>query len=266
MGIELIENIETAPQLIQLLIDQAGKDTIFRGHLDEEFKLKNTLQRFLGDEIYKAEEDKFKLLSDLTNKFIACSVKHEIPPFHSDPDKQMDEFEYARHHGCPSTFIDFTYSPFIALFFAFNGDIISKNSGKNSAIYALDTEKLKEAYEKKWRNNSGPFYSDRPCGKLLQVFKHPGKYNKKMMRQSGAFINDMMNYPDDITCLEELIESADDVICKKFIIPHSLAGAVFEYLELMGIFGVQLFLNEGGATMDVNNTRHYTPKTMLFRS
>jgi hypothetical protein len=41
------------------------------------------------------------------------------PPFETDD--RRARLEFARHYGVPSPLIDFSFSPYIALFFAFNG-------------------------------------------------------------------------------------------------------------------------------------------------
>jgi hypothetical protein len=43
------------------------------------------------------------------------------PPFGKEEDNRHGRLEFGRHYGVPSPLIDFSYSPFVAAFFAFSG-------------------------------------------------------------------------------------------------------------------------------------------------
>jgi FRG domain len=51
--------------------------------------------------------------------------------------------EFARHYGVPSPLIDFSLSPYVALFFAFNGvKPLEAKKGEHAAIYCLNVFEL----------------------------------------------------------------------------------------------------------------------------
>jgi len=107
-----------------------GSHFLFRGHADSTWLLKTTLDRF---KINFSVEDYYRLI---------CRVKPEIEAF-SERKWEIMELEkyrewlancdgfysefpayeymvYLRHHGFPSPLLDWTRSPYIAAFFAFN--------------------------------------------------------------------------------------------------------------------------------------------------
>lgn len=107
-------------------------DLLFRGHSNSAFHLETTLERFLDSDI-----------SLLDYYEIILAAKHKIETFTGAPwdipdmddykmwlENKFDEFfgkfeaygyfAYLRHHGFPSPLLDWTASPYIAAFFAFN--------------------------------------------------------------------------------------------------------------------------------------------------
>jgi len=69
-------------------------------------------------------------------------------PNHLD---RLELLEHGRHHGAPTPCLDFSYSPYVGLFFAFNGVRINYYSKKNhySVVYALNINQLALEWAKK---------------------------------------------------------------------------------------------------------------------
>jgi hypothetical protein len=116
----------------------AVSELLFRGQADSSWKLNTTLERYTNniislkkyhnylERIKPAIETYTDLMWDLgdASAFNSEIISGNIPGY--------SLMIYARHHGFPSPLIDWTLSPYIALYFA-----LSTNSdSKYSAIYA----------------------------------------------------------------------------------------------------------------------------------
>jgi hypothetical protein len=119
MTIEIIEAVDAAAafEIIERLTFRNSTHFLFRGHQKKDWKLQSTLDRHLMskrdpllDFIYN------DMLSHFFTRLTAIGV--DLP---FNPSDARSRLEYGRHYGLPSPVIDFTYSPFVAMFFAFNG-------------------------------------------------------------------------------------------------------------------------------------------------
>lgn len=108
----------------------------FRGHADAEWKLETTLERFTKKPRWP-QEQYYKTIRDMRPAVISMTGKHwDIPEF-EDGKLAPSGYEfmiYLRHHGFPSPLLDWTRSPYVAAFFAFQPQEKPK-SGK-VAIYS----------------------------------------------------------------------------------------------------------------------------------
>ncbi|MFC7062349.1 FRG domain-containing protein [Halobacillus seohaensis] len=264
-----------------------SKETIvFRGQQDTKWRLHTTWARFKSFE----QESRSSDMVGLLDQFKTNLAKLGQMPF--EENNHLDWLEYAQHHGVPTPYLDFTYSPYVALFFSFNGleDIKEAESEEEYVVvYALNINQLAHH----WAKASGEFdervyqsflspsthlFDEGFPGNTLQFIRQPGKSNARMQRQQGAFLYDTLDYHslgfDDLEeYMDHIQESkpldyngtqAPPTLTKVFINKKCIRE-VFQILELMNITGTMLFLDSSGAAMDVRNTYYYKPKTMMLR-
>lgn len=108
------DNLNEAISLLETLAIEKH-EYVFRGHTKESHKLTTTLSRHRSTPHESWSSD----IDNMIDMFRVGLAKLDILPFASE-DRQ-DWLEYARHYGVPTPTLDFSYSPYIALFFAFNG-------------------------------------------------------------------------------------------------------------------------------------------------
>ncbi|HEY2154347.1 MAG TPA: FRG domain-containing protein [Isosphaeraceae bacterium] len=122
-------------------LDRMGRSRLlFRGHSDRGWALSPTLDRlrpvgFAGDQERKEHYE-----------FLLAEFRREAIRFVSPPLELPvgEAFELlARHHGVPSPIIDWTESPYVAAFFAYDQPL-SEASGHHVAIWVLDRTALDE--------------------------------------------------------------------------------------------------------------------------
>ena len=291
------ETFEDAKRAVDFIEELAYSDKyyIFRGHSDSSFHLETTWSRFNKSDYGFWSDDLEKMLRQFKDGLRRIGIY----PFESD--SNQDLLEYSRHYGLPSPLLDFSNSPYIALFFAFNGLIKNIGNTDYTVVNILDIEllahswalylsksypeaqKREKEYERELIHFQDPdnFGIDGLClkssGKILRFFAYPGEYNTRMQRQLGVSIFDFVNYKeiklsDGSTCedLEDYIEKTeendeDNCILTRVLINKKCKSKILEMLDLMGIKGSYLFLSADGVVMDAVNSYFYEPKTMEIR-
>lgn len=275
------------------------QNTVFRGHLHGEWRLSTT---YLRSRISRGE-DFSKELEVLINRYMAGLARVGLQ---GDPaGDRLYWLEHARHFGLPSPCIDVTYSPYVALFFAFNGvhhGSVFPDSPKYASLYAirLDAlaagwadhkvnagnsgqdararEQLLDRARQGFFDYEGKFQKGFPADDLFFI-PFPGSHNARMQRQMGAFIYDSLDYHSlPFADLEDFIAGIGERqtstpggtvaragTATKVLINKTLARQVFEKLEMMGISAGMLYLDEGGAAMDAQNAYFYDSRTLRLR-
>jgi FRG domain len=278
MAIKIITPVD-AKEAFDVLTDLAipDKNIVFRGHSSETWRLESTLARHVRN---KVTMPSIQFMSDGLDHFFACLAS--IGKLPDRPMSPRSKLEFARHHGVPSPLIDFTHSPYVALWMAFNG--VRPWEAGNVVVYALDVNGLGILWQKhsglgdsafsefRWSEREEQFQHGYTVG-ILRYLEFPSSWNVRMLRQLGVFIYDSLQYGyhgTDFTDLEDFIEKGIDpkdasgdptFTLRKVVIPKAAASNVFERLELMGIDGTRLYDNHEGAAADVKNAYVFNRKT-----
>lgn len=280
-----------AIEYLESLTYKFGGRVIFRGHQESEYHLLSTWQRHRNalHEPWNTDID------DMLTSYKVGLEKTGIESF--DLNDRIGALEYARHYGVPTPCLDFSYSPYVALFFAFNG--VRVRRGRKplySVVYALDVQQLAlaramELYgscddqqrfngyvDKFQRPGRDEFKGGFPAD-TLQFLPFPSSSNKRMQRQMGCLLYDTvwyeaMNLKDFEDYLEKKVEPQElrgeetlprEPILRKVLINQSAAGDAFARLELMNITGASLFQTAEGVAMDIVNVYNYNPRCSYLR-
>jgi hypothetical protein len=253
------------------LEDLASKEgVIFRGHSDASWRLCSTLSRFTSI----PHEGWDTLIDDLLTHFLEGLASVGQLPTTIDWKDRRSRLEYGRHYGVPSPLIDFTYSPYVATFFAFNGTRQDRDKlDEEVVVYALCTDELALHWASKhgtldpnerqlflYDNRHPMFEHGYPAG-ILKFLRSPASWNKRMQQQLGAFLYDTLDHKvgDLEGYIDKISEPSDSslpALTKVFVL-KSIASNVFGRLELMGMTGARLLDDHVGASADVQNSYNY---------
>ncbi len=278
-----VETLDEAVSHLERLALSNG-EFIFRGHKQSGYRICSTLARYgtTPHESWNPGPDEM-----LTHFLTNVRSIGELPA--GIAGDRRARLEYGRHYGVPSPLIDFTLSPYVALFFAFDGVRLERNKPNDTvSIYALDVSalgfswaryhtplnidigKTTEEYHLFMHEREPLFVHGYPR-EVLKYVRFPASWNKRMQQQLGVFIYDTLDYAHlDKTDFEDFVgglKEADDAssitvpMLTKINIPKSVAGDVFRRLELMGINATRLYDDASGAAADVYNSYYYNRKT-----
>lgn len=273
-----------------------GVSFLFRGHDKASYRLATTLDRYgrirtglPGADSHDPTVDRMlRLYRDGVAKLSADrGLSEKASP--------LAWLEHARHHGLPAPLLDFSWSPYVALFFAFDGVGHPEKTGK-SVVYALNVDELALHWVMRQTSDRGPVFTrlrdafryssdsvtERAPNDVLAIVQRPSQFTSRMHRQVGAFLYSTLDYDaqgskDLEAYLDEIDEeenrkespvtfSVKHPVLTKVYLSHEWAGEAFRRLELMNITGASLFQSPDGVAKDARNTYHYHPKAAFVRA
>lgn len=234
--------VEDIQELIYIM-NSFESHYIYRGQVDKKWKLESSIERLIGPkkEISKAKKyEEFSLMKFKSAFHLYCGSNIK-------PTSKLQWLSIMQHYGVPTRLLDFTYSPYIALYFCLEG--LESNSSNDIALYAIDYRNLlKESikYAKSKDINFKYTYSD-TFDKDDSIFEEylsdnkfdilwtaePYEGNNRIDRQSGCFL---------LSCnlekkIEELLKSQiyKNVQMKKIIIAIELYDQIYSLLNKVNI-------------------------------
>lgn len=237
---------------------------IFRGQSEAKWKIQSTYHRYASWKI----RDFFGLgIETITQLFIERAVRNGHERLKSY--NIRGQLEYARHAGVPSPLVDFSYSPLVALWFAFSG--VRQDERGYVALYALNTDILRniifDFLKKQIENNKLPpkfinfniNNAIREFPEALIFLNNSASWNVKMYRQQGCFIYDGLSYSkfnsknlEDVLVSGELSEKGP-LVMERYLIPKKHKQVILEFLRKIGIGGEYLYNDEQGILIDIIN-------------
>lgn len=173
----------------------------------------------------------------------------------------------AQHHGLATPLLDFTYSPFVALFFAFEEEKCWCDAGGENLFQEPDKRVVFAVTD----SSMGKHDEDSKAIKELIVpFSTPGSGNYRAVSQAGVFLNmpyDPSNHPEKWD-LESFIENEygdetyhdeekrhPQLYLQKFTIPNNKKDRIdcLRFLDQMNINRSTLFPDLDGIAKYVND-------------
>jgi hypothetical protein len=127
-----IDKLESETEVKKATSQSHVSNLIFRGQSNYKWNLETTLERYIEDELSLKDYHKIILIAQnrietFTNKKWEVPSIEKIYEWHNKSSKVFiydmpgyNYIAYLRHHGFPSPLLDWSISPYIASFFAFN--------------------------------------------------------------------------------------------------------------------------------------------------
>lgn len=231
----------------------------FRGQANANWELTSTLERVIGRKWSAENARRFESysLQLFQSKYRIYSGPEHVPT------SKLSWLSVMQHYGVPTRLIDFTTSPYIALYFALETyDPLSQN---DFAVYAIDYTAIMEASIQHIKKVDSKFSETRSSlnGKQDSIFDdvvdryaydiawvtEPKELNARIDRQSGTFlisgnlektIGSVVNLP--------LYEGATIL---KFRIPARLYEGVYVALRKMSINSKSIYGDLGGLATSI---------------
>ncbi|MBQ4811107.1 FRG domain-containing protein [Pseudoalteromonas luteoviolacea] len=219
---------------------------IFRGQSSFDWLLESSLSRAFaeannirssyssprsGMAINKREHE--KVMIDRFRSNAHLYLQH-LPP----GDDELSWLSIMQHHGAPTRLLDFSFSPYIALYFAL------ESGDGDAALYCINHNALAEADEEYFgkgkaivhsRVMDGEEHKDDPC---LYAFE-PHFSNQRLLSQQGLFVAvNNLNYTHEESLTEYNYKDSDLV---KFKIPARLRYSGIRLLHRMNITATNIY-------------------------
>lgn len=202
---------------------------VFRGHGDQDWKLESTLTRLVS-RVSKDISSNFIEKEQLKNFQMSIrSLRGKNP----SPLDGNELWSLGQHYGLCTPLLDWTYSPYIAAYFAFeNADCCA--SDKRS-IFALN--KIELLSDRKFIENNG-----------LDFIEPIQDDNNRIVAQAGLFTKIPVKYDLETW----LSEKGLDKYLLKFNIENCLRLDAINDLRLMNIVGSTIYPDLHGAAVTCN--------------
>lgn len=288
--IEPIDVDEAFSELTRLSDEFPSTEFVFRGQQDSGWRLQTSYERYWQG---KPLHDHFhveRMVARFRNGVMRLGLDHSLGG-------NLDWLEYGRHHGLPAPLLDFTWSPFVALFFAFDGLRAEMESDRTAAVYCLNLNQLaKEVVRVQGEEHSSPssfrsameaflhdgashFAGEFPQGRIL-FLRYPNAHTRRMHVQMGTFLYSTMQFGADASGTQDLeayfdqiqegfdspcLPNEDRPVLLKIKLPHAWISQVLSRLEVMGIMGSTMYLSAEGVAKDVYNAYNFEPRAAYLR-
>jgi len=231
----------TRPEELVTCFNSLPNNYVYRGHSDQAWKLESTLERILQDN-FSTRSEKYEQYSlyEFQSKFHLYDKSNKVP------NTKIEWLSIMQHYGVPTRIIDFTLSPYVALYFALE-NTAAKSDG-HLAIYAInyrDIIKTSLSWLKRQDGSIQLEYADLPYKTEVlceQIEKHPGNTlwiiepnfsNLRLDRQAGCFLVS----GDTKMTVEELLKNSEYAAIEnyKYIVPVVLWDNLYTLLERLNI-------------------------------
>lgn len=222
---------------------------IYRGHANADWGLQSSLERIIGNKWSNDEAKRFEDFSvaQFQSKF------HLYDHENIQPESKLAWLSIMQHYGVPTRLLDFTESPYVALYFALES--YNPHAHSDFSIFALDYSQIMESSIGHISSKDSAFNETRVSifarqddvfEKIVDRFSYdiawiaePKQLNARLDRQAGSFLLSGNRGMKIQTVLES--NPYANVQMYKFRISHNLYENAFALLRKMNITSKSLY-------------------------
>jgi len=246
------QKFSSVDKLIEFLNDREfSSKYIYRGQYNISWELKSSLERIL--------KGKYESLSDYYENYLINSFQSRYSLYgksNVSPKFKLEWLSMMQHYGVPTRMLDFTKSPYVALYFILEDIIKSPGDEMEFVIYAINHDEIGgkslEYLKNQCASNTiqeiinqtkSPSELLFMRNELFDAFAQqsldilwitdPGTFNSRIERQAGCFL-----YSANIKkTIKHLLESElyYDIKNYRIIIQHSCWKEIYDLLGKMNI-------------------------------
>lgn len=221
---------------------------IFRGHSKSEWQLSHTLKRtIVASRTHNPSMAKVLALEDFALKSFEGQAHLLLPS--SIINRQSNliaRWAIMQHHWAPTRLLDWTYSPYVAAYFAVIAD-----PEADGAVFYFDAQRLAGASERAYKEEAKLARKDSEIRKrfltdqaksIIHLVAIAFK-NDRMIAQQGLFTVSDNVLADHEDILETMLPatSTDASAFQKWIIPAKEKGGFLKKLRIMNVTASSLF-------------------------
>lgn len=280
---ENIINVSNCDELFSKL-ESFGSDFIYRGQQNSTWPLNSSKDR-LREIAFKHPNSGKGLTEYISTYYRTESVEKKFDAFAHLFSPEVPAFKdiwsklsYLQHHGWPTDLVDFSFSPYVALFFALDTDGIAQKS----TIYVANKQKVREKtnemirgavtrqiekntdkdvkrhvlkIQRKYYDEGDHFYfniaSRYVVGQGTLHIVEPEDFNIRIKSQQGCFLTARTGSDSS---MEEVINVNYYDSFKQIIFPSSLRYEIHKRLVRMNVVATSLFPSLAGVIEEANRS------------
>lgn len=211
-------------------------DYVYRGHGNSEWKLEPTIDRLIkSPKSYKRAKHLERF------KFETRGRRGSNPPKMED---ENDWWALGQHHGLATPLLDWTESPFVALYFAANSAKLEKTPFLT--VFAISQGSIKDMNAKIIANESLPLVNGRK--QTIKIVRPLSDENARLVSQRGLFTRGPNNVDIESWINSHCTPGSDEIDLLKIMIPTEGINECLQYLNRMNINHSTLFPDLPGAS------------------